>query len=1040
MLVVSGAASLILQTVWARSLRLVFGSTTLATSTVLVAFMVGLGIGGILGGRLVRARVPALRTYGLLELGIGMSALLVPLVLGLFPLLNHAVLADLAFGQATLARFFAVLVALAPSTVLMGATLPVVVSAWVPQGGSVRPLGILYAANTTGAVAGVLLSTVVMLGFAGVWGTNVIAAGMCCSVGALALYLASRSEGRRANDVSAAGPPEPRRAHRWTLPLLSYGAVGFTALVYEVSWTRALTLVLGSSIYAFAAMLAAFLIGIATGSFVARDRVARWRHPERGYAVGIGLLGIFAYFTSVGFHWLPDMFLNIVVPLGLSETGVLTANLVVAAGAMLLPTVVLGALFPLLTRVHAANDSLGVAVGNVYFVNTLGGALGAFTAGFVFIPMLGLPETIALAVAVNMLLSGLLLASQAPQGRQRWYAALAGGALAGLVLLLPPYWDPQSMTRGLYRDPREAMDMGITLHPLRSVAEEEILYYRDGVSATVSVHRKAAETFLRVNGKGEATTGPEMDEQVLFGHVPMLFGPRVDSAMLVGLASGVTAGSAALHRPNRLDIVEIEPAIVAASRFFDEVNHRPLEQPFVHLVFDDARSYLAATPREYDVIISVPSNPWTSGSSSLFTRNFFADVRDRLRPGGRMLQWLELYGLDFEATAAILASMREVFPHLYGLASSVGSPSLIVLAMDRPLARSDLPDWSVLSESVRDDLRRVGIFSTAELWSLVRLLPEDIDRIVASAPAINTDDNLLIELRAPWTLYDATALDANWQRLGPVVPALRQVTEADARPLDSTALGELAVAYATLRNDEATARALLALGYERGNSAELAVAEAALIQMNQENRAAAVALLDAAITAEPDAFLPRLFRARLRMDGGDAIGSLEDANRALATQPGDLRARYVRMQALGVMGRADETRAEAEILLASPYARREPQLWAYAARAAAMLGRFDEAIDEMKRYLEWNPFSALEWPTLARMYEATGQSELAADAEWNGAQAARNRVLATHQLARRVEALGDRSEAIALLREVVLSDPSYAPARDDLRRLGAFEP
>src|SRR5262249_50678319 len=157
-----------------------------------------------------------------------------------------------------------------------------------------------------------------------------------------------------------------------------------------------------------------------------------------------------------------------------------------------------------------------------------------------------------------------------------------------------------------------------------------------------------------------------------------------------------------------------------------------------------------------------PSNPWMSGASNLFTREFFAAARQAMKPGGRFCQWLQLYEIDPPSLQGILAAFHSAFPYLYGFAGGAGEPDLLVLGMDHPLGVRALPIWEALDESVRNDLRRINIFSTAHLWSLVQLVPADIDAMIAAADSMNTDDNLFVELHLPWALTHPSTAKGNW--------------------------------------------------------------------------------------------------------------------------------------------------------------------------------------------------------------------------------------------------------------------------------------
>jgi spermidine synthase len=1041
-LFLSGTASLVLEVVWSRLLRLVFGSTTLAVSTILVAYMLGLGLGGLLGGRIAARLRNGVRAYGWIEVGVGLYAVAVPFILDLFPLLDRTLLAGQGFWVAALGRFVVVLLVLLLPTVLMGATLPILVAALARGSAAVASrVGLLYGVNTLGAVAGVLVSTFFLFGAIGVRGTNLVGAALDVAVGAVAvLVLAPRFVVARPAEPSPADAiPAPGR-RRWSPAVLAYGAVGFSALVYEVSWTRVLAMVLGSSVYAFATMLAAFLAGIALGSLLARRWGDRFVRPIAAYAVGVGALGLLALGTLMLLGLLPDLFISTVAGLGASRTGLVATGVVVSMLAMLGPTLVLGALFPLLARaaVGKGNDPAR-SVGEIYFVNTLGSAAGAFSAGFLLIPAFGLRMTMALAIALDLAVAaGLLLWQREWTGTRRTVAAAVAGLAAALVLIFPPAWDAAALTRGTFLILTADVDVGIEPIPITGIRDREILYYRDGLNATVSVHRSWGDTFLRINGKGEAGTGSTaMPTQVLAGQIPMLFGPRPERVLVVGLASGVTAGSAALHKPARLDVVELEPAVVDASHLFDDYNNRPLAQPFTRLITDDGRSHLARTRERYDVIISQPSNPWITGSASLFTREYFQAARRALAPGGRFLLWVQLYGIEPDTLRAILAALRAEFPRLYGFADRWSGNDLFLLAMDRPLARADLPAWEQLAEPARNDLRRINTFSTADLWSLLRFLPGDIEAIAGKDAPVNTDDNMLVELRTPWALHDAQALEANWKRLTRFSGGAAAIAEHGGAPLDGETLGALALSFVAVRGDAEAGRDLLRNSEARGGGPAALVAQAQLLlRGSAPDPGGALRLLDEAVARYPDAFLPRLYRAQLRYSMEKYAEALDDSNKALAAMPGDLRARFVRLEALSALNRPADARVEAEALLASPYLQLDRQLWAFAAHAAAGLGRFDQAIPELWRYLQWVPYSAVEWPVLGRMYEAAGKPDEARVALENAGRAARNRVLTLHRQALQTERLGSKQEAIALLREALAADPTYEPARKDLRRLG----
>ncbi|MCP3913952.1 MAG: tetratricopeptide repeat protein, partial [bacterium] len=823
---------------------------------------------------------------------------------------------------------------------------------------------------------------------------------------------------------------------RWNPALLAYGIVGFTALAYEVAWTRALSMVLGSSIYAFAILLATFLGGIALGSLAARRWVDRLARPLAVYAGGIGVLGLLSLLTLATFRWLPDLFVALVSRLGTSQGAIAGTGLVVAAAAMLAPTLVLGALFPLVTRsIASADRPASATVGDVYFVNTLGSAGGAFFAGFVLIPGLGLRTTLAAIMAVDMAAcAALLLWQRQWTGGGRAAATVLAAAVAVLVLAFPPSWNVDGLTRGVYRAHFAGLDSGIELEPLEGVDAEQVLYYQDGINATVSVHRERGHTLLRINGKVDAGTGSDMGTQILLGQVPMMFGERPDRVLVIGLASGVTVGSVALHEPSVIDVVELEPAMTEACRFFDEVNFQCLDRAGVTVIADDGRNFLSCTREQYDVIISEPSNPWITGAASLFTREFFEAARTALAPDGRLVQWVQLYEADPASVLSILASLRSVFPYVHGFLQHQVSADLILLAGDRPLGAEDFPHWEQLPESVRGDLRRLDVHSTADLWTLLRITPLDIDALVREAPVLNSDDNMYVELRVPRTIY-SDWLDVENARMllrptNGVWPLL-----AKSGPLAPDTVADLAVSYAGTRDDARIAGVMLErLARDAPQAARRAQLEVGLVLAEYTSLDQALAWADEALALDPDSHALH----RLRSDALFRLGRHDEALRAvqssLEIEPLDSRSRGLQMRVLAALGRPQAALAEASALIDSSHELVDRELWYEAGRIALASGHLDRALEFVERHVERYPHGSLGWTLLGRIQRARGDAAEAERAVQNSGRARQNNVRLLHLRARELERLSV-DQAVAALTEIVQAHPTYTPAREDLIRL-----
>jgi len=828
--------------------------------------------------------------------------------------------------------------------------------------------------------------------------------------------------------------------------LVAYALVGFTALVYEVCWTRALALVLGSSIYAFSSMLGAFLAGIALGSLAVRSVADRSRHPVALLVAGLVTLGVASLAVTLVLPLLPDAFLGLLRRTGPIGTRLVVLQVLLCVVVQLPATLVLGALFPLLTRlVAAAGARPGAAVGRVYFANTVGCATGAFLAGFVLVPALGLRDTLALATAINLLSAALVLLAQRTLGTVVRAAALVPAAAAVALLVLPLPFDATALTRGSYRGPELVLDFGIVDLPLDGVPRSTVLYHRDGMNSTVSVHEEDGVRELRVNGKADASTGGDMSTQILLGQLPLLFGPPPERVAVIGYASGVTAGSVARHPVQQIDVIEIEPAILEAERFFHDTNGRPLDDPRVHPVLDDGRAHLAASPGVYDVIISEPSNPWMSGVSNLFTREFFHVAREALRPGGRLLQWVQLYAMPPEDLYSILAALRSEFGWVYAFAHGDEEPDLLLLATQEPLRRTELPRWEKLPPAVKHDLRRIGNFSTTDLWSLLRLLPADVDALAQQAPLENRDDNLHIELATPWLLgamQGEDTLAPNWLafarfRMG-VLPLLQQVGE----PLDPDRVGALALSYLRARHDPTVAAALLEVAAKGGGTPHTLAA--ALLLGRAFDDAGELTLesqletIHQAVVAAPGALEPLLIRADLHAEAEQHEAALADAQRALALEPDDPRALEIKARTLRALGRDADALDAYVALLATSHATYDRTLPQDRAQLLLATGRFAEAVPVLESYLrEVRPGWQDGWLLLARAREQTGDLAGAQRARDNALAVERNEIRRMHRQARISHWRGWDDVAIGLLEEVTTFDPSQTEAQAELAALRA---
>ncbi len=773
---VSGACGLMHEVIWTRLFRHVMGNTTYAVSMVLTVFMGGLALGGYLGGLFMDRRKPApLKVLTILEGGIALSAVLMPLFIQLAQPLYKAAysLTGDSFALVTLLRFlFSALLLIVPTT-LMGATLPVITHFFAETFHDTgRAAGKLYAVNTFGAVLGTAAAGFFLIPGIGVSRTIYLAAGLNLLL-SLSMYFLSRMAIRAEEEPRDARPAARARKVRAQIEpvsygnssilvlLIGYGLSGFAALAYEVAWTRTLAMMIGSSVYAFTLILTAFVAGLALGSMFCSWVVNRFRDPLQTLGILQILIGASALAAVPLLGALPLRITGYIARFSESFFIQQTAEFLLVFAIMFIPTLLMGAAFPLATRIFSLKSrSVSRSVGVVYGSNTLGTIFGSFAAGFILIPTIGVQNTILLCVFLNIAVAaGFFLAS--PSMRLSLKApAMAGAFLVFLAItLFMPAWDIANMTFGpFYEAVRLSESIATSTEKLQEISDQrKVLFHKDGADASVTVKEfPNGYRALYINGKPDASSHGDLPSQILVAHLPLMLHPNPRQTMVLGLASGVTLGSASLQPTEHIDCLEISPLMVDASHYFDEYNNRPLDNPKVSLILGDGRNHLALSDKKYDVIISEPSNPYFAGLADLFTQDYFRLMRARLNPGGLACAWVQAYLISLDSFKSIVASFQSVFPNMTMWKTLKGDCMMVGAAEDLKV------DWGALAERIEDpaikkDLERISIHSLSDFLGHLIMGPAEAAAF-ASDGEIHTDDNVKIEFAAPKALVGRQVL------------------------------------------------------------------------------------------------------------------------------------------------------------------------------------------------------------------------------------------------------------------------------------------
>jgi spermidine synthase len=761
---ITGLTGLAYELVWIRLLVLVFGSTQFAVTTVLTTFMTGLALGSLVFGRVSERTVNPIRLYGVIEIGIGLYCLASPMIFDAMRsiYLAHFFSVDKLSAGFDPAQFALSFFGLIIPTTLMGGTLPVIVKHLTDPGGCIgRQTALAYALNTLGAVAGCLLTGLLSLYVLGVKATLYAAGAVDVAAGVALILLSAKAFSTRAKDslapTSEAAEAGNRGRRTMAIVLFAFALSGFCSLVYEVLWTRVLSLVIGSSVYAFTIMLATFLFGIGLGSLIFAPFIDKRRDPLLWFALLEGVIGLSSILAIALYGELPFLFHSLQAEYAERFYLFLLIQFFLCASLMIVPTLAMGAIFPLVGKLYADEArSAGRGVGNAYFINTAGAIAGSFVGGFYLMPLIGAQKAVIAMALLNALLAIMLLTQIRAGGALKIALSVLTVAVFATVANAMPEWNRPLMTLGAYANLYEESDMA---EFAEGAFDEDILYYSEGINAVITVKRGGpgkSELSYQANGKMEArvSAGRPAEAWSLLGHVPlMLHSGEPRSALLVGLGSGITLGAMEKYGLESIDAVELEPAVVEAAGYFSDFHDEAPRDPRVRLHIADGRNFLFTSGKKYDVIVSAVSDPWITGVSNLFTREYFSKAAENLADDGIMALWFQNYRIRPAELKIGLGTFADVFPNVSLWFHYTDASDLIVIGSKKKLS----VDWLTLERRFAGgpaavDLARIGVNNPYDALDL--FLMGDIDlRAYVKGASLNTDERPLLEFTLPKLMY-----------------------------------------------------------------------------------------------------------------------------------------------------------------------------------------------------------------------------------------------------------------------------------------------
>ncbi|MFB3061430.1 MAG: fused MFS/spermidine synthase, partial [Candidatus Binatia bacterium] len=662
-------------------------------------------------------------------------------------------------------RFVLSFSALIVPATLIGGTLPVMIK-YFAQGmhrfGNVTAK--LYSINTFGAVIGTVLAGFYLILWLGVNGSIYFASCLNLAIGAVTLYIwnkektALQKEPKKKVSKNTAEPEETLPAgsdKRLRLVLWGFFLSGFAALALEVLWTRALILTIGITTYAFSIILITFLLGISLGSLIAArfvDRIDVWN--------AFGLLEILRGASVILlipiFGTLPFWYMSIIKRFGWSFGAGLSTSFTLTVMVLLLPTLLMGATFPMVAKIVTREfDRLGVSVGRAYLFNTLGGVGGSLAAGFLLIPLVGVQTSIVLTAAIYLLVGSIITFYSPSITKQYKNAVIATAFVLLSVGMILPSWNKSFSQSSIFTEGRQYLHKSSGEMQF-GLEWPELLFYKEGIASLVAVQDNGRQLILKINGKVTSGTRSEREPQLLLGHLPMLIHPDPKQALVIGFGTGMTVGAFEQYRElERLTVVELEPEVIEAAKFFAKENNSALQDPRLELVIGDGRNYLLTTDRTFDIISSHPSNVWIKGMVNLLTKEYFALAKSRLAPNGIMAQWMQIGAVDNHGLRSILATFQNVFPHTM-LWASTDSSEVIFLGSPTPFAVDfELFKARMAQAGVQKDLGRMGVASPEALLSFFVLDQEAVSKMSQGA-ALQTDNYPILEFSAPKALYSTS--------------------------------------------------------------------------------------------------------------------------------------------------------------------------------------------------------------------------------------------------------------------------------------------
>ena len=709
----SGFAGLIYEGSWARYLKLFLGHSSYGQVLTLCIYMGGLAIGSFVAGKMVEKVRRPLLGYAAVELAIGIGGVayhpLYNLLTGFF--FDSDWVAGLGFTGAEIAKVVLATGSTLPIAIAVGMTFPFIAAGLMRKSGAEVSLPMLYFTNSLGSAIGILVTSYMLIPELGNYITLCVAASINFLLAMVFGFIGFMTSPTREDDEEQASAGEGAEQaplnedyvaeHKLAMPPKSTwfwiaGITGLTSFIYEIVWIRLLSLLMGSSSHSFDQMLSAFILGLAIGSAVSGKLLKKDSLVVLSMAQ---ILMAFFALCTLYFHkpfWgMMNEANQIFNP---TNDGYVCWSLFKYALSVLwmVPTSFFaGMTLPLITIILTRAFKSEAPIGKVYGWNTVGSIVGSAGGGLLLLPFLQLKGALVLAAVLDFAIGFALLVIY----RKRFRYSVPFYVICAFMILPSIFigFDPHLITSGAFRAYKN-------LHP------DEKIIVRDGKTATISFHESEVHYYIKTNGKADASLGKnrenpiEGDEltQAATAFMPMAMKTEPYDAAMVGFGSGMGAHYL-LADPllKDFDCVEIEQEMMDLAKGFYPWNSRGYDDPRIHIYIDDAQTFFLTNRRKYDLMISVPSNPWVSGVASLFSHEFYTKMRRYIKPGGLWVQWIQTYEFNDQLFLNILKALDVAFPYV-SLYKAPEEPDIIIIASDEPVYQKGIGRFSTDSVLVKE--------------------------------------------------------------------------------------------------------------------------------------------------------------------------------------------------------------------------------------------------------------------------------------------------------------------------------------------------